>query len=162
MIFKKCIMTITNNTAKLDEDIYLYRLDKNVDLYFTIVNSKYKFNKSDMNNIIELTKAAYFQVRLYKNAQIKYVFAIQPTDNGDAILRITEDLIDEPIEVGDYDLQISLLDEEKQSMVSMPIVSKQFHVCEPLVSEDALTGKALLGLSKAGKGEMLSIKMEII
>lgn len=154
MIFKKCIMTITNNTAKLDEDIYLYRLDKNVDLYFTIVNSKYKFNKSDMNNIIELTKAAYFQVRLYKNAQIKYVFAIQPTDNGDAILRITEDLIDEPIEVGDYDLQISLLDEEKQSMVSMPIVSKQFHVCEPLVSEDALTGKALLGLSKAGKGEI--------
>ena len=28
MIFKKCIMTITNNTAKLDEDTYLYRLDK--------------------------------------------------------------------------------------------------------------------------------------
>jgi lysophospholipase L1-like esterase len=147
-------MTIEKNKATLDEDIYLYRLDKNIELYFTIVNNKYRFNKSDMNNIIMMTNAAFFQVRLYKNAEIKYTFAIQPTDGGQAILTITDDLIDDPIEVGDYDFQISLLDEEKTSMISMPIVSKQLHVCEPLVSDDATMGKAILGLSKLATGEI--------
>ncbi len=154
MIYKKCIMTIAKNGATLDEDIYLYRLDKNVELHFTIVNNKYKFDKSDMNNIISQTNAAYFQIRLYKNADIKYTFAIQPTDAGKAILKITDDLIDDPIEVGEYDFQISLLDEEKTSMISMPIVSKQLHVCEPLVSDDATMGKAILGLSKLATGEI--------
>jgi uncharacterized protein YjdB len=154
MIYKKCVMTIEKNKATLDEDIYLYRLDKNIELYFTIVNNKYRFNKSDMNNIIMMTNAAFFQVRLYKNAEIKYTFAIQPTDGGQAILTITDDLIDDPIEVGDYDFQISLLDEEKTSMISMPIVSKQLHVCEPLVSDDATMGKAILGLSKLATGEI--------
>ena len=154
MIYKNCIMTIAKNGATLDEDIYLYRLDKNIELHFTIVNNKYKFDKSDLNNIIALTQAAYFQVRLYKNADIKYTFAIQPTDAGKAILKITDDLIDDPIEVGEYDFQISLLDADKTSMISMPIVTKQLHVCEPLVSDDAVMGKALLGLSKAAKGEI--------
>ena len=147
-------MTIDKNKATLDEDIYLYRLDKNIELYFTIVNNKYRFNKGDMNNIILITNASFFQVRLYKNAEIKYTFAIQPTDGGQAILTITDDLIDDPIEVGDYDFQISLLDEEKTSMISMPIVSKQLHVCEPLVSDDATMGKAILGLSKLATGEI--------
>lgn len=154
MIYKKCVMTIDKNKAALDEDIYLYRLDKNIELYFTIVNNKYRFNKGDMNNIILITNASFFQVRLYKNAEIKYTFAIQPTDGGQAILTITDDLIDDPIEVGDYDFQISLLDEEKTSMISMPIVSKQLHVCEPLVSDDATMGKAILGLSKLATGEI--------
>ena len=154
MIYKKCIMTIAKNGATLDEDIYLYRLDKNIELHFTIVNNKYKFDKSDLNNIIAQTQAAYFQVRLYKNADIKYTFAIQPTQDGVAVLTITDDLIDDPIEVGEYDFQISLLDADKTSMISMPIVTKQLHVCEPLVSDDAVMGKALLGLSKAAKGEI--------
>ena len=148
MIYKQCVLTIANNTATLDEDIYLYRLDKNVELYFTIVNNKYKFDKSDLNNIISMSKASYFQMRLYKNAEVKYTFAIQPTDKGQAILTITDDLIDEPIEVGDYDFQISLLDADKSSMVSMPIAKQQIHVCEPLVADASETGSAVLGLSQ--------------
>ena len=154
MIYKKCIMTIQKNKATLDEDIYLYRLDKNIELHFTIVNNKYKFDKSDLNNIIAQTNAAYFQIRLYKNDDIKYTFAIQATEDAKAILKITDDLIDDPIEVGEYDFQISLLDEEKTSMISMPIVSKQLHVCEPLVSDTAVIGKAVLGLSTAANGEI--------
>lgn len=147
MIYKQCVLTISNNTATLDEDIYLYRLDKNVELYFTIVNNKYKFDKSDLNNIINATNASYFQMRLYKNTEVKYTFAIQPTDDGQAILTITDDLIDEPIEVGDYDFQISLLDADKSSMISMPIARQQLHVCEPLVTDSSGTGTAILGLS---------------
>ncbi len=148
MIYKQCVLTIANNTATLDEDVYLYRLDKNIELYFTIVNNKYKFDKSDLNNIISITNASYFQMRLYKNEEVKYTFAIQPTDEGKAILTITDDLIDEPIEVGDYDFQISLLDADKSSMVSMPIAKQQLHVCEPLVADASETGTAVLGLSQ--------------
>lgn len=154
MIYKKCIMTINKNNATLDEDIYLFRLDKNIELHFSIVNNRYKFDKSDLNNIIAQTQAAYFQVRLYKNTDIKYTFAIQPTDNGKAILKITDDLINDPIELGEYDFQISLLDADKTSMISMPIVKQQLHVCEPLVSDTAVMGKAVLGLSAAANGEI--------
>lgn len=148
MIYKQCVLTIANNTAILDEDVYLYRLDKNVELYFTIVNNKYKFDKSDLNNIISMTNASYFQMRLYKNEEVKYTFAIQPTDEGKAKLTITDDLIDEPIEVGDYDFQISLLDADKSSMISMPIARQQLHVCEPLVDITNEAGSAVLGLSQ--------------
>ena len=154
MIYKQCIMTITKNGATLDEDIYLYRLDKNVELHFMIVNNRYKFDKSDLNNIIAQTEAAYFQIRLYKNAEIQYTFEIQPTDGGKAILCITDSLIDDPIEVGDYDFQISLLDADRTSMISMPIVYKQLHVCEPLVGNDAVLGNAVLGLSELADGEI--------
>ena len=154
MIYKKCIMTINKNNATLDEDIYLFRLDKNIELHFTIVNNKYKFEKSDLNNIIAQTNAAYFQIRLYKSDEIKYTFAIQPTQDGVAVLTITDDLINDPIEVGEYDFQISLLDADKTSMISMPIVTKQLHVCEPLVDNQAIMGRAVLGLSSLASGEI--------
>lgn len=154
MIYKQCIMTINRNNATLDEDIYLFRLDKNIELHFTIVNNKYKFDKSDLNNIIAQTNAAYFQIRLYRSDEIKYTFAIQPTQDGVAVLTITDDLINDPIEVGEYDFQISLLDADKTSMISMPIVTKQLHVCEPLVDNQAIMGRAVLGLSSLASGEI--------
>lgn len=154
MIYKKCIMTINKNNATLDEDIYLFRLDKNIELHFSIVNNRYKFDKSDLNNIIAQTNAAYFQIRLYKSDEIKYTFAIQPTQDGVAVLTITDDLINDPIELGEYDFQISLLDADKTSMISMPIVTKQLHVCEPLVDNQAIMGRAVLGLSSLASGEI--------
>lgn len=154
MIYKKCIMTINKNNATLDEDIYLFRLDKNIELHFSIVNNRYKFDKSDLNNIIAQTNAAYFQIRLYRSDEIKYTFAIQPTQDGVAILTITDDLINDPIELGEYDFQISLLDADKTSMISMPIVKQQLHVCEPLVDNQAIMGRAVLGLSSLASGEI--------
>lgn len=154
MIYKKCIMTINKNNATLDEDIYLFRLDKNIELHFSIVNNRYKFDKSDLNNIITQTNAAYFQIRLYRSDEIKYTFAIQPTQDGVAVLTITDDLINDPIELGEYDFQISLLDADKTSMISMPIVKQQLHVCEPLVDNQAIMGRAVLGLSSLASGEI--------
>lgn len=154
MIYKKCIMTINKNNATLDEDIYLFRLDKNIELHFSIVNNRYKFDKSDLNNIIAQTNAAYFQIRLYRSDEIKYTFAIQPTQDGVAVLTITDDLINDPIELGEYDFQISLLDADKTSMISMPIVKQQLHVCEPLVDNQAIMGRAVLGLSSLVSGEI--------
>lgn len=154
MIYKQCIMTINKNNATLDEDIYLFRLDKNIELHFSIVNNKYKFDKSDLNNIIAQTNAAYFQIRLYRSDEIKYTFAIQPTQDGVAVLTITDDLINDPIELGEYDFQISLLDADKTSMISMPIVKQQLHICEPLVDNQAIMGRAVLGLSSLASGEI--------
>jgi hypothetical protein len=147
-------MTINKNNATLDEDIYLFRLDKNIELHFSIVNNRYKFDKSDLNNIIAQTNAAYFQIRLYRSDEIKYTFAIQPTQDGVAVLTITDDLINDPIELGEYDFQISLLDADKTSMISMPIVKQQLHVCEPLVDNQAIMGRAVLGLSSLASGEI--------
>jgi hypothetical protein len=147
-------MTINKNNATLDEDIYLFRLDKNIELHFSIVNNRYKFDKSDLNNIIAQTNAAYFQIRLYRSDEIKYTFTIQPTQDGVAVLTITDDLINDPIEVGEYDFQISLLDADKTSMISMPIVKQQLHVCEPLVDNQAIMGRAVLGLSSLASGEI--------
>ena len=123
-------------------------------MHFSIVNNRYKFDKSDLNNIIAQTNAAYFQIRLYRSDEIKYTFAIQPTQDGVAVLTITDDFINDPIELGEYDFQISLLDADKTSMISMPIVKQQLHVCEPLVDNQAIMGRAVLGLSSLASGEI--------
>ena len=149
MIGKKNTIEISKNSATLSEDISLFRTDKNIDLYFEIVNNDYKFDKNDLDNNTEVTKAPYSQVILYKDDEINHKFDAQPTDNGNVVLTIEETLIDEAIEVGDYDFQIILLDENKQSQASLPIIRNQFHVCEPLMATstntDTLIGNVVLG-----------------
>lgn len=149
MIGKKNTIKISKNSATLSKDISLFRTDKNIDLYFEIVNNDYKFDKNDLDNNTEVTKAPYSQVILYKDDEINHKFDAQPTDNGNVVLTIEETLIDEAIEVGDYDFQIILLDENKQSQASLPIIRNQFHVCEPLMATstntDTLIGNVVLG-----------------
>lgn len=134
MISRDCIITVNGNTATIDSDIYLYKYDKNIQLSFTITNSKYMYDNDDSNNLIKSMQAAYAQVKFQKNdsSDIEIEFDIQATNKGAVLLTINEELTDEDTELGEYTIQIRLLDTNKNSVVTLPPVESCIHILAPL------------------------------
>lgn len=134
MISRDCIITVNGNTATIDSDIYLYKYDKNIQLAFTIINSKYMYDNDDSNNLIKSMQAAYAQAKFKKNdsSDIEIEFDIQATNKGAVLLTINEELTDEDTELGEYTIQIRLLDANKNSVVTLPPVESCIHILAPL------------------------------
>jgi hypothetical protein len=134
MISRDCIITVNGNTATIDSDIYLYKYDKNIQLVFSIINSKYMYDNDDSNNLIKSMQAAYAQVKFKKDdsADIEIEFDIQATREGAVLLIINEELTDEDTELGEYTIQIRLLDANKNSVVTLPPVESCIHILAPL------------------------------
>nr|DAO26644.1 MAG TPA: SGNH-hydrolase family esterase [Caudoviricetes sp.] len=134
MISRDCIITVNGNTATIDSDIYLYKYDKNIQLSFTITNSKYMYDNDDSNNLIKSMQAAYAQAKFKKNdsSDIEIEFDIQATNKGAVLLTINEELTDEDTELGEYTIQIRLLDANKNSVVTLPPVESCIHILAPL------------------------------
>lgn len=134
MISRDCIITVNGNTATIDSDIYLYKYDKNIQLAFSIINSKYMYDNDDSNNLVKSMQAAYAQVKFKKNdsTDIAIEFDIQATKKGAVLLTINEELTDEDTELGEYTIQIRLLDANKNSVVTLPPVESCIHILAPL------------------------------
>lgn len=130
-----CKLTVSKNTAKLDEEIFLYKNDRNIKLLIEIVDNKYRYKSDDLSNLLVKYKASYAQVKWYKNAEAKKEFPIQATDDGKVVFVIEGQLIDEDTELGDYDLQLRLLNESQESIRSLPIIKGAVHILKPLFEE---------------------------
>lgn len=120
-------VTVTGNTAKLDKDIYLFRGNKNVHYYFAIKNASFNFKGT--TDLIEKTNAINAAVTVVKPNAVEVASAIAKVENGKIHLKVTEDLIDEEVEVGDFDLVFDLFD-DTDGAVTIPKVIGQFHVLE--------------------------------
>lgn len=158
MIYSDVTITVKGNTATLDNDLYLYKNDKNITINISIVNSIWNFAKKLENNIIEKTEATFFTLRWMKGDKVKKVFEDQQIKKGKCEFVITEELIDEDIEMGDYDFQISLLDEEKNSILSIPPVIEQIHINKHIFEDEDINtvGNAKVGIAKVGTYEQRS------
>lgn len=130
-----CKLTISKDTAKLDEELFLYKNDKNIKLLIEIVDKKYRYKTDTPANLLTKYKASYAQVKWYKNAEVKKEFPIQATDDGKVVFIIEEELINEDTELGDYDLQLRLLNESQESIRSLPIIKGAVHILKPLFEE---------------------------
>lgn len=149
MILTDRTMTVNGNTASLDSNVYLYRGDKNVEINFNIVNSKFRFTKKSADNIIESSEAFYSIVKLIAPNGAEIEFPATDIENGKAKWLIEGELIDELDEVGTYNIQIRLLNNEKDSIITMPPVYGQVEVSEPLFMDDtAITGVSKTTVSK--------------
>lgn len=120
-------ITVNGNTAKLNKDIHLFRENKNVHYYFAIKNASFNFKGS--TDLIEKTNAINAAVTVIKPNGVEVANAIAPVENGKIHLKVTEDLIDEEVEVGDFDLVFDLFD-DVDGAVTIPKVAGQFHVLE--------------------------------
>ena len=65
LIQKDVTVTVDGRYATLSEDIFLYKNDRNIDIVFTIVDAKYKFNAYSGNILVEST-AKYATVKVLK------------------------------------------------------------------------------------------------
>ena len=136
MIFKEYTVTVKGNEATINEPVYLYKYDRNVELRFNVGSVGYKYTKSDTDNIITQTGASYCQIRfINEESQTRYLFDICPTVDGQAVLLVKGELIDEEVEIGVYDFQIRLLDEDRNSIVSLPPIRYAIHIERPLFDE---------------------------
>ena len=155
MIKRDSTITVNNNVATLDNDIYLYKYDKNIQITFTIVNSKYMYDNDSTNSLVANAQASYAQVKFKKDDDatntIEIEFDIQATKKGAVILTIGEELTDEDTEIGDYSIQIRLLDSKKEAVLTLPPIKSCIHIQQPLfeklgttnVVDDAVVDQAL-------------------
>ena len=149
MIFTESTIKISNNVSKMDSTIVLYRGDKNVEIRFTILQSPFKYSNTVATNVIESTNASYGQLVIKTPNNKPPIFSdVSATKEGTVLFTITKEMIDEIEEVGVYTFQIRLLDENKQSRVTIPPVENGIEIKEPIAIEDDNTTN-VVGLAKA-------------
>lgn len=136
MIFTERTITVVNDSATINKPLILYRGDKNIELKITIVESQFKFRSTGASNVIETTNASYAQLVINTPYGVPIFSDVAATENGTVIFVISAAMIDEVREVGIYDIQIRLLDDNKQSRVTIPPVEKAIEIREPLAMED--------------------------
>lgn len=149
MIFTESTIKISNNVSKMDSTIVLYRGDKNVEIRFTILQSPFKYSNTIATNVIESTNASYGQLVIKTPNDKPPIFSeVSDTKEGTVLFTITKEMIDEIEEVGVYTFQIRLMDENKQSRVTIPPVENGIEIKEPIAIEDDNTTN-VVGLAKA-------------
>lgn len=146
MILTERIITVNGNISTLDAPIYLYQGDKNVDIYFSIVNPKYKFSKKVVDNLLGET-AAYFDLYIIKPDGSQVSFKNQAIEDKKAKWTIESELIDEEIEIGKYDFQIRLLDENKTSILTIPPLLGQLEILKPIYTDSDTPSNNLVNLA---------------
>ena len=140
MIFTEKKITIINNQCKIDSAVLLYRGDYNVEVRFTIVSSPYKYSNKQETNVIEQTEASYGQLVIKTPGDKAPIFSeITATKRGAITFTITAEMIDEVDEIGNYTFQIRLLDENRESRVTIPEVKDGIEIREPIAIEGVST-----------------------
>ena len=134
-MYGKFNIKIKSGKATLDRDIFLSKKDKDIVLYFTVDGFPYKFSNGE-----GIEGASYSQITLEKPNKTRVVLPKTAVDINEIILKVTEDIVDEVVEIGDYNFQIKLFGKDN-SEIHLPIVYNQFHV-NPIIdySEDTSSG----------------------
>ena len=149
MIFTERTITVKKGESTINEPVILYRGDYDVEVRFTIKNSKFIF--FSQTNLIESEKAAYAQLAIIKPDGDNVFSDIAKCEEGTVAFVLTSDMIDELHDVGLYSFQIRLYDQDKESRASIPPVEYGIEIREPIASEDHtnVVDEALVGYSIA-------------
>lgn len=134
-MYGKFNIKIKSGKATLDRDVFLSKKDKDIVLYFTVDGFPYKFSNGE-----GIEGASYSQITLEKPNKTRVVLPKTAVDINEIILKVTEDIVDEVVEIGDYNFQIKLFGKDN-SEIHLPIIYNQFHV-NPIIdySEDTSSG----------------------
>lgn len=132
MIYTERLVTIKDSGASIDSVVVLYRGDKDVEIIFKIVDSKFKFNKG---NVIDNTQAAYCQLAILNPNGSNVYSEITACDEGKVTFMMTGEMMDELSEIGKYSFHIRLYDDDQSSRVTLPPVMDGIEVREPLINE---------------------------
>lgn len=135
MIYTTREININGSTATIDEDIYLFKQDSNIELKFIINDTRFTFQTVESSNVVESSNASYFRVKLLNPYGKTINFPIQEVTDNYIVLLITGELIDEDTEVGDYTIQIRLYDKDKNSKLTLPAIANCIHIQQPIFSE---------------------------
>lgn len=134
MIFTDRTITVRKGESRIDEPIVVYRGDYELEVRFTILNSRFKFMSG--TNMIESEKASYGQLAILTPYGGNIFSDIVRCNDGSVTFILTADMLNQIEEVGLYSFQIRLMDYNKESRVSIPPIEFGIEVREPIASED--------------------------
>lgn len=134
MIFTERTVKIKNGVASIDAPIILYRGDRQVEILFKIIDSKYKFS-SEQGNYIKNVEASFGQLAIDCPDGSDVFTEVTPCIDGAVTFTITGEMIDELYEVGFYSFHIRLFNNDQSSRITIPPIMKGIEIREPMVIE---------------------------
>ena len=125
MITKNVTIKITDDRATLSEKIILYKVDKGIDIFFTLSGFSYKFNKDNLSGVA-------VDARMLKpSGDVITVNNLAVSGTNKIKFTIDNTMTDELTEIGKHKLQISLYDDlSKTNRITIPPI--EFEVKEQL------------------------------
>ena len=135
LIRKDLTITIDGNKASVDEPLYMYQGDRNIDIYFTIIDSKFRFSETNSNILADST-AKYSTIKVLKPNGEKIRTDKKAIEDNKIVFTINQEFADEAVEIGIYKLQIQLwsIDATNQGRVTIPPI--EFEVLEPIFEDN--------------------------
>lgn len=124
MIYLERTIDVKKGVGSIDEPVILYRGDKNVEIQFTIKNNPFKSKK---NNLIP----TFGQLVIDREATSIFS-TVSSLSNEKVLFVITGQMIDELTEIGEYDFQIRLFNEEQTSRVTLPVINGGIIIKKPI------------------------------
>lgn len=134
MIHTSRTVTVGKTESIINEPIVLYRGDREVEVEFAIVGSKFTFSKG--GNVIKSTNATHGQLVVDTPTGENMFSEVTECHEGKVVFIITKEMIDELAEVGLYSFQIRLFDESQVSRVTIPPVYQGIEIRHPMAAED--------------------------
>lgn len=148
MIYIERTINIEDNSAYIEEPVILYKGDRNIEVQFIINNNPFKYKAG-----IDLT---YGQLVIKRPTTDPIFSDVAKLSSGRVLFVITGEMIDELVELGNYDFQIRLLNEDKTSRATLPPVTAGILIKEPVCEEEGVN-YSLTGYSRAATGEVLDV-----
>ena len=135
MIYIERTINISDNNAKIEEPVVLYKGDGNIEVQFTITNNPFKYKAG-----IDLTYGQLIIKRPATDPIFSDVAKLSSNkENSKVHLVITGEMIDELVELGNYDFQIRLLNTDMSSRATLPPVTAGILIKEPICEETVNT-----------------------
>jgi hypothetical protein len=127
LIYIDRTIIINKNEATIEEPIVLYRGDKNIEIQFTIENNPFKYKAG--------TAVTYGQLVIIRPNAAAIIPEPAKLSNGKVLFTIEDGMIDEDIELGNYDFQIRMINADQTSRGTLPPVAGGIIIKEPICQE---------------------------
>ena len=125
MIYANVNLTIKENESVCDSTIVLYRGDKNVQIRFNLKDNRF--------TVIENT---YAQMIIKRPSATSLFSEVSKIENNTVILTISEEMIDELKEIGTYQFQIRLYDDNLVARATLPPCNNCLIIERPIAIEE--------------------------
>jgi hypothetical protein len=129
LIYIERTIKINGDQSQIEEPILLYKGDRNIELQFAIENNPFKYKPG--------TVIPYGQL-VIKRPNTAPIFS-EPAklSSNKVIFIITDGMIDESVELGNYDFQIRLINSDKTARATLPPVTAGIIIMDPVCEEAA-------------------------
>ena len=117
-----------HNGARVEQPVVLYKGDKNIEIQFAIKNNPFKY-KAGMD-------VTYGQLVIKRQSAAPIFSDVAKVSNSKILFTVTGDMIDEFSELGNYDFQIRLINEDKTSRGTLPPVTAGIIIKAPMCEEE--------------------------